>query len=200
MHLLLEVEMQARRVMLDMIVDYVSEVLNIATDEIEPMPDFGERVDTDDMRGVAKIEGTVKLPARPRQGPGRRIRRRHARRRRSRPMAVADTDVVLTDRDMTRIAQLADQWSGITLHDGKRPLVVARLQKRLRALSLETFAQYLNTSTGTRQRRARPAAGRHRHEPHVLLPRGAALQAARGEDRARTLPDTPAAEHLVRGV
>jgi len=59
--IVVEVEMQARRVMLGMIVDYVSEVLNIATDEIEPMPDFGERVDTDYMRGVAKIKGTVKL-------------------------------------------------------------------------------------------------------------------------------------------
>ena len=34
-------------------------------------------------------------------------------------------------------------WGGITLHDGKRPLVVARLQKRLRALSLDTFGDYL---------------------------------------------------------
>lgn len=59
--IVVEVEMQARKVMLGMIVDYVSEVLNIATDEIEPMPDFGERVDTDYMRGVAKIKGTVKL-------------------------------------------------------------------------------------------------------------------------------------------
>ena len=59
--IVVEVEMQARRVMLGMIVDYVSEVLNIATDEIEPMPDFGERVDTEYMRGVAKIKGTVKL-------------------------------------------------------------------------------------------------------------------------------------------
>ena len=51
----------SRRVMLGMIVDYVSEVLNISTDEIEPMPDFGERIDTEYMHGVAKIKGTVKL-------------------------------------------------------------------------------------------------------------------------------------------
>jgi len=63
-------------------------------------------------------------------------------------MAVADTDLVLTDRDMTRIAQLVYERSGITLHDGKRPLVVARLQKRLRALALETFAQYLKYLDG----------------------------------------------------
>ncbi|MGC4081228.1 MAG: chemotaxis protein CheW [Vicinamibacterales bacterium] len=59
--IVVEVELQARRVMLGMIVDYVSEVLNISADEIEPMPDFGERVDTEYMHGVAKIKGTVKL-------------------------------------------------------------------------------------------------------------------------------------------
>ena len=58
-------------------------------------------------------------------------------------MAVVDADLVLTDRDMTRIAALVYERSGITLHDGKRPLVVARLQKRLRALSLDTFSAYL---------------------------------------------------------
>ncbi len=58
-------------------------------------------------------------------------------------MAAVDTDLVLTDRDMTRIAALVYERSGITLHDGKRPLVVARLQKRLRALSLDTFSAYL---------------------------------------------------------
>ena len=59
--IVVEVELQARRIMLGMIVDHVSEVLNIATDEIEPMPDFGERVDTDFMHGVAKVKGSVKL-------------------------------------------------------------------------------------------------------------------------------------------
>ena len=58
-------------------------------------------------------------------------------------MAVVDQDLVLTDRDMSRIATLVYERSGITLHDGKRPLVVARLQKRLRALSLDTFSAYL---------------------------------------------------------
>ncbi|MFN7914088.1 MAG: protein-glutamate O-methyltransferase CheR [Vicinamibacterales bacterium] len=58
-------------------------------------------------------------------------------------MSVVDADLVLTDRDMQRIATLVYERSGITLHDGKRPLVVARLQKRLRALSLDTFGQYL---------------------------------------------------------
>jgi len=59
--IVVEVELQARRVMLGMVVDYVSEVLNISSDEIEPMPDFGERLDTEYMQGVAKVKGTVKL-------------------------------------------------------------------------------------------------------------------------------------------
>ncbi len=59
--IVVEVELPSRRIMLGMIVDHVSEVLNIATDEIEPMPDFGERVDTEFMHGVAKVKGSVKL-------------------------------------------------------------------------------------------------------------------------------------------
>ena len=59
--IVVEVELQARRIMLGMIVDHVSEVLNIAVDETEPMPDFGERIDTEFMHGVAKIKGAVKL-------------------------------------------------------------------------------------------------------------------------------------------
>ena len=58
-------------------------------------------------------------------------------------MSVVESELVLTDRDMQRIATLVYERSGITLHDGKRPLVVARLQKRLRALSLDNFSQYL---------------------------------------------------------
>ena len=44
---------------------------------------------------------------------------------------------------MQRIAALVYERSGIGLHEGKRPLVVARLQTRLRALSLDTFSKYL---------------------------------------------------------
>ena len=39
----------------------VSEVLNIAADEIEQTPEFGDRVCTDYMKGVAKVKGTVKI-------------------------------------------------------------------------------------------------------------------------------------------
>ena len=50
---------------------------------------------------------------------------------------------VLSDREMTRIVQFVYEKSGITLHDGKRALVVARLQKRLKALNLATYSDYL---------------------------------------------------------
>jgi purine-binding chemotaxis protein CheW len=56
-----EVQVEDRKVMLGIIVDWVSEVLNIATDEIEPAPDFGERLDTAYMQGIAKIKGKVKI-------------------------------------------------------------------------------------------------------------------------------------------
>jgi purine-binding chemotaxis protein CheW len=59
--IVVEVQLETRRVMLGVIVDWVSEVLNIATEEIEQTPDFGERLDTAYMQGVAKIKGTVKI-------------------------------------------------------------------------------------------------------------------------------------------
>ena len=47
--------------MMGIVVDAVSEVLNIAADEIEQTPEFGEHVTTDYMRGVAKVKGKVKI-------------------------------------------------------------------------------------------------------------------------------------------
>jgi chemotaxis protein methyltransferase CheR len=54
-----------------------------------------------------------------------------------------DDDLQLSDRDLERIASLVYERSGITLHAGKRALIVARLQKRLRALGLASFGEYL---------------------------------------------------------
>lgn len=56
-----QVEIDARRVMLGIIVDRVSEVLNVVADEIERAPDFGERLDTQFMLGMAKVKGRVKI-------------------------------------------------------------------------------------------------------------------------------------------
>jgi purine-binding chemotaxis protein CheW len=49
------------RVMFGAIVDRVSEVLNISADEIEDRPDFGERLNTQYMLGLAKVKGHIKI-------------------------------------------------------------------------------------------------------------------------------------------
>jgi len=46
---------------LGFVVDGVSEVLNITAEEIEPTPDFGERVNTTYVQGVAKRGARVKM-------------------------------------------------------------------------------------------------------------------------------------------
>jgi purine-binding chemotaxis protein CheW len=59
--IVVEAALDDRRVMLGVIVDHVSEVLNITADEIEDTPDFGARLDTSYMQGIAKIKGRVKI-------------------------------------------------------------------------------------------------------------------------------------------
>ncbi len=49
----------------------------------------------------------------------------------------------LTDRELTAIVRLVYEKSGITLHDGKRALITARLQKRLRTGGFHSFGEYL---------------------------------------------------------
>jgi chemotaxis protein methyltransferase CheR len=49
----------------------------------------------------------------------------------------------LTDKDLAAVISLVYRKSGITLHEGKRALVTARLQKRLRATGARTFSDYL---------------------------------------------------------
>ena len=57
---------------------------------------------------------------------------------------IGDTaDVRLSDADLSRIVRLVYERSGITLHSGKRALVLARLQKRLRAGGFSSFRDYL---------------------------------------------------------
>ena len=43
-----------------LIVDSVEEVVNLSGAEIEPTPDFGTRIDTGYILGMAKIKGAVK--------------------------------------------------------------------------------------------------------------------------------------------
>ncbi len=59
--IVVEVAMQANKVMMGIVVDAVSEVLNIGAEEIEQTPEFGERVNTDYMKAIAKVKGKVKI-------------------------------------------------------------------------------------------------------------------------------------------
>jgi chemotaxis protein methyltransferase CheR len=49
----------------------------------------------------------------------------------------------LSDRDLSTIARLVYDRCGINLHEGKRALVAARLQKRLRHGGFQSFRQYI---------------------------------------------------------
>jgi purine-binding chemotaxis protein CheW len=49
-----------RTVQMGLIVDSVEEVVNLTAEDIEPTPDFGTRVDTDYLLGMAKVSGQVK--------------------------------------------------------------------------------------------------------------------------------------------
>jgi len=59
--IVVEVALQTSKVMMGVVVDAVSEALTVAADEIEETPDFGEHVDTEFIKGVAKIKGRVKF-------------------------------------------------------------------------------------------------------------------------------------------
>jgi len=52
---------QANGVQMGIVVDRVSEVLDIASDEIEDVPSFGSDVNTDYILGIGKTGGKVKL-------------------------------------------------------------------------------------------------------------------------------------------
>jgi purine-binding chemotaxis protein CheW len=60
--IVVEVVLSAGRpVMMGIIVDHVSEVLNVTVEEIEQTPEFGDEIETDYMRGIAKVRGRVKI-------------------------------------------------------------------------------------------------------------------------------------------
>jgi len=59
--IVVQVELRERSVVMGIIVDEVSEVLDIAGEDIEPPPPFGTTVDTGFIMGMAKSGGTVKI-------------------------------------------------------------------------------------------------------------------------------------------
>jgi chemotaxis protein methyltransferase CheR len=64
-------------------------------------------------------------------------------------MAMAGAaDYVLTDTQFHRIRQLVREHTGIALSDAKRQLVYGRLSRRLRALKLDSFGEYIELLEG----------------------------------------------------
>jgi len=56
-----EIEGETGIVHTGIVVDSVSEVLNISEEETEDAPAFGDRLNTDFILGMAKMEGGVKI-------------------------------------------------------------------------------------------------------------------------------------------
>lgn len=59
--IVVEIDSDDTTVMIGVVVDAVSEVLNIREDEIEEAPTFGTRLRTEHILGMAKMEGGVKI-------------------------------------------------------------------------------------------------------------------------------------------
>ncbi|MFC1823387.1 chemotaxis protein CheW [Thermodesulfobacteriota bacterium] len=59
--IVVEMEGQSSSVMMGIVVDSVSEVLNIKGEEIEDTPTFGSELNTNYILGMAKMEGGVKI-------------------------------------------------------------------------------------------------------------------------------------------
>jgi len=59
--IVVEIEREAVTVMIGIVVDSVSEVLNIRGEEIEETPAFGAKLNTDYILGMAKMEKSVKI-------------------------------------------------------------------------------------------------------------------------------------------
>jgi purine-binding chemotaxis protein CheW len=59
--IVVEIHGQAGTVQVGIVVDAVSEVLNIRTEDIEDTPSFGSRLDTGFILGMAKMNGGIKI-------------------------------------------------------------------------------------------------------------------------------------------
>ncbi|HET9013866.1 MAG TPA: protein-glutamate O-methyltransferase CheR [Gemmatimonadaceae bacterium] len=59
-------------------------------------------------------------------------------------MIAVDNELALGEPELQRLSRLLYDASGITLHDGKGPLVIARLRKRLMEQGYRSFAAYLD--------------------------------------------------------
>lgn len=59
--IVVEIDGQAGTVLIGIVVDSVSEVLNVKGEDVEDTPTFGTRLDTEYILGMAKMEGGVKI-------------------------------------------------------------------------------------------------------------------------------------------
>lgn len=59
--IVVEIDADSGTVLIGIVVDAVSEVLNIKEEEIEETPAFGAKLDTEYILGMAKMEGGVKI-------------------------------------------------------------------------------------------------------------------------------------------
>lgn len=57
--------------------------------------------------------------------------------------ATTASSIALSDRDFKKVSQIVHELAGISLHEGKRELVVARLGKRIRQLGMKSVGEYL---------------------------------------------------------
>jgi len=59
--IVVEVNQQGQPVQMGIVVDAVSEVQNVKAEDVEPTPSFGTELDTKYIRGMAKVEGGIKI-------------------------------------------------------------------------------------------------------------------------------------------
>jgi purine-binding chemotaxis protein CheW len=59
--IVVDVRFPGADLMMGIVVDSVSEVLNILGSDVDEAPDFGDRVTTEYILGLAKVKGTVKI-------------------------------------------------------------------------------------------------------------------------------------------
>ena len=59
--IVVETELEGKIVSTGIIVDKVSEVQNISSEDVDPAPEFGSMVETEYILGIGKINGTVKI-------------------------------------------------------------------------------------------------------------------------------------------
>jgi len=59
--IVVDIHNEDHQTQMGILVDTVSEVLDIATDSIEPTPTFGDGVNTQFIRGMARVEGQIKI-------------------------------------------------------------------------------------------------------------------------------------------